>query len=208
MSILRKLFGRHQPLSHDVVVKESVETGTKIATQISALLDSVKFSVAAFNITALSSPMATLPLAADVHGYAEAITRYRGFRDENVPTNYTALNALTIVFGTEHGQRMFELLPAAWKDRPDDFEENVVAGMNDANAFVKSKDAKMIPALQLELLLLLKSRHERLCGSKVLHAALVQIGSANRLKLSERNELMCGDDQAEEFGGFVRRTPF
>jgi hypothetical protein len=170
MSILRKLFGRRQPLSHDVVVKESVETGRKIATQISSILDSVKFSVAALNITALSSPMVTLPLAAYVHGYAEAIIRYRGFRDEHVLTNYTALNALTIAFGNEQGQRMFELLPGAWKDRPDGFEESVVAGMNDGNAFVKSKDAKGIPALQLGLLMLLKRRHERLCDSKLLHS--------------------------------------
>jgi hypothetical protein len=38
--------------------------------------------------------------------------------------------------------------------------------------------------------------------------ALVQMGSANRLKLSERNELMSGDEQAEESGGVVRWTPF
>ncbi|MFL9936851.1 helix-turn-helix transcriptional regulator [Paraburkholderia sp. RL18-103-BIB-C] len=39
-------------------------------------------------------------------------------------------------------------------------------------------------------------------------SALVQMGSANRLKLSERNELMSGDEQAEKSGGVVRRTPF
>ncbi|WOD14613.1 response regulator [Paraburkholderia kirstenboschensis] len=38
--------------------------------------------------------------------------------------------------------------------------------------------------------------------------ALLQIGSANRLELSEQNELMTRDEQAEESGGAVRWTPF
>ena len=42
----------------------------------------------------------------------------------------------------------------------------------------------------------------------VRQVALVQIGSANRLELSEQNELMTRDEQAEESGGVVRWTPF
>jgi hypothetical protein len=38
--------------------------------------------------------------------------------------------------------------------------------------------------------------------------ALVQIGSAIRLELSEQTELMTRDEQAEESGGVVRWTPF
>lgn len=37
---------------------------------------------------------------------------------------------------------------------------------------------------------------------------LVQMRTANRLELSERNELMSGDEKAEESGGVVRRAPF
>jgi hypothetical protein len=37
---------------------------------------------------------------------------------------------------------------------------------------------------------------------------MVQIGLANRLELSKQNELMTGDEQAEEPGGVVRWTPF
>jgi hypothetical protein len=42
----------------------------------------------------------------------------------------------------------------------------------------------------------------------VAQMALVQMGSANRLELSEQNELMTRDEQAEESGGVVRWTPF
>ncbi|MGF6602725.1 hypothetical protein P3T23_007477 [Paraburkholderia sp. GAS448] len=37
---------------------------------------------------------------------------------------------------------------------------------------------------------------------------LVQIRSENRLELSEQNELMTGDEQAEKSGGVVRWTSF
>ena len=42
----------------------------------------------------------------------------------------------------------------------------------------------------------------------LVHRALVQVGSVNRLELSERNELMSGDEQVEESKGVIRRTPF
>jgi transposase len=45
-------------------------------------------------------------------------------------------------------------------------------------------------------------------SSKEALAALVQMVSANRLELSEQNELMTRDEQAEESGGVVRWTPF
>lgn len=38
--------------------------------------------------------------------------------------------------------------------------------------------------------------------------ALIQIGSPNRLKLSEQDELMTRDEQAQESGGVVQWTAF
>jgi hypothetical protein len=47
-----------------------------------------------------------------------------------------------------------------------------------------------------------------MCETMIDFGALVQIGLANRLELSEQNERMARDEQAEESGGVVRWTPF
>ena len=49
---------------------------------------------------------------------------------------------------------------------------------------------------------------QRSVSDQSVYKVLVQIGSANRLELLEQNELITGDDQAEESGGVVRWTPF
>jgi hypothetical protein len=49
---------------------------------------------------------------------------------------------------------------------------------------------------------------DKLSYRDLVEMALLQIGSANRLELSEQNELMTRDEQAEESGGVVRWTPF
>ncbi len=59
----------------------------------------------------------------------------------------------------------------------------------------------------------LKRRGQRLDGCRFCRGnggrtALVRIGPANGLELSEQNEPTSRDEQAEESGEVVRRTPF